>query len=114
MTAGLVLNRGPSRSIRRLVRRFGIGRCSVLERRRWIHGRGVSVELGGPLDPVVAEELAGMLRTFTPVAASEILRRAITIAAPADPFRVRRIQWNADHDGPPGLASAWANRCIDR
>ena len=92
---------------------FGIGSCSALGRRRWIQCRGVSVELGGPLDPVVAEELAGMLRAFATVTAGEILRRAVAIAAPADPFRVRRIEWKADHAGQPGLSAAWADHRIE-
>ena len=45
-----------------------------------------------PLQPVLPKQLRGVQRADRPVAAGEILRWTIFLAAPADSLRMRRVK----------------------
>ena len=55
-------------------------------------GRRFALRIQAELDPILTEQLDGMLRTIGTVAAAQIVRRAIVIAAPADPLGMLRVQ----------------------
>lgn len=87
---------GPLSTVVRGLRRSWRGSpCPVVER---------------PLEPVIPEELAGVRRTDGAVAARQIVRGAVSVAAPAHALGILRSQWQFRHVSAPSRRPRTAER----